>query len=38
MGQTAWSAPSVPLIREIFPMSPLTVQGLEELAKDLSRG
>jgi uncharacterized protein with von Willebrand factor type A (vWA) domain len=38
MGQTAWSAPSVRLIREIFPMYPLTVQGVEELAKDLSRG
>ena len=38
MEPAAWSAPSVRLIREIFPMYPLTVEGVENLAKDLSRG
>ena len=38
MGKETWSAPSVRLIREVFPMYPLTVQGVEELAKDLSKG
>jgi len=38
MGKSAWSAPSIRLIREIFNMYPLTVQGVEELAKDLSKG
>lgn len=38
MGKSAWSAPSIRLIREIFTMYPLTVQGVEELAKDLSKG
>jgi len=38
MGRTAWSSPSVRLVREIFPMYPLTIHGVEELAKDLSRG
>ena len=36
MERRSWSAPSVRLIREIFPMYPLTVQGVEDLAKDLS--
>ncbi len=36
MGREMWAAPSVRLIREIFPMYPLTVQGVEDLAKDLS--
>jgi len=38
MGKESWSAPSIRLIREIFPMYPLTVQGVEDLAKDLSKG
>ena len=38
MEPAAWSAPSVRLIREIFPMYPLTVKGVEDLAKDLSKG
>ena len=38
MQQTSWSAPSTRLIREIFPMYPLTVQGVEELAGDLAGG
>ena len=38
MGRSAWSAPSIRLVREIFTMYPLTVQGVEELAKDLSKG
>jgi uncharacterized protein with von Willebrand factor type A (vWA) domain len=32
-----WNAPSIRLIREIFPMYPLTVQGVEDLARDLSK-
>ena len=36
MKRNSWSAPSVRLIREVFPMYPLTVQGVEDLAKDLS--
>jgi uncharacterized protein with von Willebrand factor type A (vWA) domain len=38
MDRSTWDAPSVKLIRRIFPMYPLTVQGVEELARDLSRG
>ena len=38
MGEINWSAPSIRLIRGIFPMYPLTVQGVEDLAKDLSKG
>ncbi len=38
MGQDSWSAPSIGVIRRIFPMYPLTVQGVEELARDLARG
>jgi uncharacterized protein with von Willebrand factor type A (vWA) domain len=37
MGKESWSAPSIRLIREIFPMYPLTVQGVDELAKDLAK-
>ena len=36
MERRHWSAPSTRLIREIFPMYPLTVQGVEDLARDLS--
>ncbi len=38
MQQQSWSAPSIRLIKRVFPMYPLTVQGVERLAKDLSRG
>ncbi len=38
MQMESWSAPSIRLIREIFPMYPLTVHGVEELAKDLAVG
>jgi len=38
MREDSWSAPSIRLIKRIFPMYPLTVQGVEELARDLSRG
>ena len=38
MQKDSWSAPSIRLIKRIFPMYPLTVQGVEELARDLSRG
>jgi hypothetical protein len=38
MSEDSWSAPSIRLIRRLFPMYPLTVQGVEELAKDLARG
>ena len=38
MQQDSWSAPSIRLIRQIFPMYPLTVQGVEELAGDLAGG
>ncbi|MEX1310414.1 MAG: VWA domain-containing protein [Candidatus Sulfomarinibacteraceae bacterium] len=37
MGEAAWSAPSTRLIRGIFPMYPLTVRGVEELARDLAK-
>ena len=37
MKKSSWSAPSVRLIRRIFPMYQLTVQGVEELATDLAR-
>jgi uncharacterized protein with von Willebrand factor type A (vWA) domain len=38
METSAWSAPSIRLIRQIFPMYPLTVTGVEELARDLAKG
>jgi uncharacterized protein with von Willebrand factor type A (vWA) domain len=38
MQEATWSAPSIRLIRRVFPMYPLTVDGVERLAKDLSRG
>lgn len=38
MQQSSWSAPSIRLIRQVFPMYPLTVQGVEELAGDLAGG
>ncbi len=38
MQEGSWSAPSIRLIKRVFPMYPLTVQGVEELARDLSRG
>lgn len=38
MQEESWSAPSIRLIKRIFPMYPLTVQGVEELARDLSKG
>jgi uncharacterized protein with von Willebrand factor type A (vWA) domain len=38
MGEDSWSAPSIRLIRRIFPMYPLTVHGVEELARNLARG
>jgi len=37
MAGDSWEAPSIRLIRRIFPMYPLTVQGVEELARDLAR-
>ncbi len=36
MPERMWSAPSVRLIRRVFPMYPLTVHGVEELARALS--
>ncbi len=30
-----WSAPSVRMIRDVFPMYPLTIEGVERLAEDL---
>jgi len=38
MQQSTWSAPSIRLIRRVFPMYALTVDGVEQLARDLSRG
>lgn len=38
MQESTWSAPSIRLIRRVFPMYPLTVAGVERLATDLSRG
>jgi len=38
MVEDSWDAPSTRLIRRIFPMYPLTVHGVEELAKDLAAG
>ena len=36
MPERMWSAPSVRLIHRIFPMFPLTVEGVGELARELS--
>lgn len=38
VARRSWSAPSIRLIRKVFPMYPLTVEGVEELARDLSLG
>ena len=36
MAEDSWDAPSIRLIRRIFPMYPLTVQGVEDLSRDLA--
>jgi uncharacterized protein with von Willebrand factor type A (vWA) domain len=38
MAEETWSAPSIRLVKRIFPMYPLTVQGVENLAVDLAKG
>jgi uncharacterized protein with von Willebrand factor type A (vWA) domain len=35
MSERWWKAPSVQLIQQIFPMYPLTIEGVEHLARDL---
>jgi len=35
--ERAWGAPSVRIVRQVFPMYPLTVAGVERLASDLSK-
>jgi uncharacterized protein with von Willebrand factor type A (vWA) domain len=37
MREDSWDAPSIRLIRRIFPMYPLTIQGVESLARDLAK-
>jgi uncharacterized protein with von Willebrand factor type A (vWA) domain len=36
MGERMWHAPSVRMIRRLFPMFPLTVEGVETLAQELT--
>mgnify|MGYP006294238115 FL=1 len=36
MPQRRWGAPSVRLVRDVFPMYPLTLEGVERLAGDLA--
>ncbi len=36
LDRSAWSEASIRLVRRVFPMYPLTVGGVEELAKDLA--
>lgn len=38
MVEESWDAPSVRIVRRIFPMYPLTVDGVERLSVDLARG
>ena len=38
MTERAWHAPSVRILREVFPMYPLTVEGVAKLALDLAEG
>lgn len=38
MVEASWDAPSIRIVRRIFPMYPLTVAGVERLAVDLARG
>jgi uncharacterized protein with von Willebrand factor type A (vWA) domain len=38
MAEESWDAPSIRIVRRIFPMYPLTVAGVERLARDLARG
>ncbi len=35
MGRRIWHAPSIRLVRSVFPMVELTVEGIEELAGEL---
>ena len=35
MGERMWHAPSVRMIRELFPMFPLTVEGVDSLTREL---
>jgi hypothetical protein len=37
MDERMWNAPSVRMIQELFPMYPLTVDGVDSLARDLAR-
>ncbi len=38
MQERLWVSPSVRMIRDLFPMVPLTLEGVERLAPDLARG
>jgi len=38
MQERWWSSPSVEIVHRVFPMYPLTVDGVERLSKDLARG
>jgi len=37
MPEGYWRAPSIQIVRRVFPMYPLTLAGVERLARDLSR-
>jgi uncharacterized protein with von Willebrand factor type A (vWA) domain len=37
MSERMWNAPSVHMIRQVFPMYPLTIEGVENLSRDLGR-
>jgi hypothetical protein len=38
MQERWWSSPSVEIVHRVFPMYPLTVDGVARLSKDLARG
>jgi uncharacterized protein with von Willebrand factor type A (vWA) domain len=38
LNERMWFAPSIRMIRDLFPMYPLTLEGVERLACDLARG
>lgn len=38
MTERLWSAPSVTIVRQVFPMYPLTIDGVEALVEELCRG
>jgi hypothetical protein len=37
LAEERWTSPSVGLVRRVFPMYPLTVEGVARMSRDLAR-